>query len=185
MTTTADARLPSGGRRRHTHLATVLGELLAIVEDGPGGDALVGLYFPGHTYPPAPDALGDPAVDDDPFMASLAAQLRDYLAGRRRDFTVPVRTHGDAFAESVWALLRAIPYGTTTTYGELAASLGDRRMAQAVGQAAGHNPVSIVIPCHRVLGSDGSLRGFAGGLDRKRVLLELEEPVSVRAARLF
>lgn len=83
------------------------------------------------------------------------------------------------------ARLREIPYGTTTTYGTIAVQLGNRALAQRVGRAVGHNPLSIVVPCHRVVGADGSLTGFAGGLDRKRALLALEEPAEVRAARLF
>lgn len=98
---------------------------------------------------------------------------------------MPTRTGGDEFFEQVWALLCEIPYGQTTTYGALAERLGDRRLAQRVGQAVGRNPISILIPCHRVLGADGSLTGYAGGLDRKRFLLELEEPVEASASRLF
>ncbi|WP_301200637.1 methylated-DNA--[protein]-cysteine S-methyltransferase, partial [Corynebacterium stationis] len=85
----------------------------------------------------------------------------------------------------VWALLQEIPYGETMTYGEIAQQLGNKHLAQRVGQVVGRNPVSIIIPCHRVIGSDGSLTGYAGGLDRKRFLLELEEPAEVTETRLF
>lgn len=182
-TAVAEVAVSSGHStyRRHAHVPTTLGDLLLVAE----GAAIVGIYFPGHWYPPAPDRLG-PRVDEaDPLIGRAAGQLREYLAGRRRDFDLPVRTAGAPLAERVWAMLREIPYGTTTTYGELAERLGDRRLAQVVGQAVGHNPVSIVIPCHRVVAADGSLRGFAGGLHRKRVLLELEEPTERRAQRLF
>ena len=168
--------------RRHAYASTSLGALM-FVADGPD---LVGLYFPKHWYPPDPADTGD-EVDElaDPVIGPAAAQVREYLAGERQVFDVPVATHGDAFSERVWALLRQIPYGETTTYGALADRLGNPRLAQRVGQAVGHNPVSIVIPCHRVVGADGGLTGFAGGLERKRALLDLEEPPERRAARLF
>ncbi|MEH0108866.1 methylated-DNA--[protein]-cysteine S-methyltransferase [Tersicoccus sp. MR15.9] len=166
--------------RHHAHVPTTLGDLLIVAED----DAVVGIYFPGHTYPPA--AVGEMVAETaDPLIATIAIQLREYLAGDRVAFDVPLRSRGDRFSEQVWALLRDIPYGTTTTYGALAAALGNRQLVQRVGQAVGHNPLSIVVPCHRVVGADGSLTGFAGGLDRKRTLLALEEPADVRAARLF
>ena len=118
-------------------------------------------------------------------LGPVASQLSEYFAGERRTFDVPVVTHGDEFSRAVWALLDEVTYGTTTTYGALADRLGDRLLAQRVGQALGRNPVGIVIPCHRVVGADGSLTGYAGGLERKRALLELEEPEHVRASRLF
>ena len=113
------------------------------------------------------------------------SELEDYLAGRRTSFDLPTRATGTAFQERVWALLREIPFGTTTTYGALAERLGERALAQEVGQAVGRNPLSIVVPCHRVVGSGGRLTGYAGGLDRKRRLLALEEPAALAAERLF
>src|SRR5262249_7039821 len=110
----------------------------------------------------------------DPILAEAAHQLRDYLAGDRTCFELRTTTSGNAFDERVWALLRAVPFGETVTYGELAAGLGGGGMARRVGQAVGRNPLSIVIPCHRVVGKDGGLRGYAGGLERKRFLLALE-----------
>jgi methylated-DNA-[protein]-cysteine S-methyltransferase len=92
---------------------------------------------------------------------------------------------GDDFQQRVWAILREIPYGTTTTYGAIAGRLGDKALAQRVGQAVGRNPLSIVVPCHRVVGSNGWLTGYAGGLERKRRLLDLEQPMDARAGRLF
>lgn len=167
---------------RHAFVDTTIGELLLVA----GDDALTGLYFPDHRYPPAESEIGERVVESaDRVIATAAGQVREYLAGTRQRFDLPVVTHGDAFSERVWALLREIPFGRTTTYGTLADELGNRRLAQRVGQAVGHNPVSIVIPCHRVVGADGSLTGFAGGLDRKRALLELEESEETRAARLF
>lgn len=168
--------------RRHAYVATSLGELLFVAED----EALAGLYFPQHWYPPAADEVGVPVdTSDDAVIGSAAVQVCEYLDGSRESFDVPVVTHGDEFSEQVWTLLREIPYGQTTTYGALAERLGNRQLAQRVGQSVGHNPVSIVIPCHRVVGADGSLTGFAGGLERKRALLDLEEPEQARAARLF
>lgn len=103
----------------------------------------------------------------------------EFLAGERKTFDLSVRTQGDEFSERVWAMLCEIPYGETPTYGVLAERLGNRRLAQCVGQAVGRNPVSIVAPCHRVVGAGRSLTGYGGGLDRKRFLLELEEPAGI------
>ncbi|WP_449279056.1 methylated-DNA--[protein]-cysteine S-methyltransferase [Leucobacter sp. GX24907] len=171
---------------RHAWAATSLGDLLLVARSTTDGDALVGLYFANHSYPPAADAIGE-AVDlaEDPVLAATAQQLREYLAGERREFDLPLRASGDEFRERVWERLLAIPYGETTTYGALAAELGSRGLAQLVGQAVGHNPISIVIPCHRVVGADGSLTGYAGGKERKQRLLELEEPPEAAASRLF
>lgn len=107
-------------------------------------------------------------------LASLETQLSAYFAGQRRDFTVPLAAHGNTFQKQVWALLAAIPFGETRTYGELARALGNPGAARAVGLANGQNPISILAPCHRVIGSNGALTGYAGGLARKRALLELE-----------
>lgn len=168
--------------RRHTTLATDLGDLLAVAE----GDALAGLYFPLHWHPPADDSIG-PQVSPtgDPVFEDTVRELGEYLRGERTTFTVPTVTHGDSFSERVWDRLATIDYGTTTTYGAIARELGSRGLAQRVGQAVGHNPISILIPCHRVVGADGSLTGYAGGLDRKARLLALEEPPEAAESRLF
>jgi methylated-DNA-[protein]-cysteine S-methyltransferase len=168
--------------RRHSTLSTELGDLLVVADD----EGLKGIYFPAHWHPPAPDSLGAevPAADD-PLFVELGAQLADYLAGARREFELPIAAEGDAFEQKVWAMLREIPFGETTTYGELALRLGDRNLARMVGRAVGHNPVSILVPCHRVVGTDGSLTGYAGGLERKRALLELEGAQVVAQRRLF
>jgi methylated-DNA-[protein]-cysteine S-methyltransferase len=167
---------------RHTRIETELGQLMLVAD----GSFLTGVYFPGHWYPPPSDAIGSfrQAASDDIFGQS-ADELGEYLAGSRREFTVPVRTSGDAFQESVWRRLIEIPYGERTTYGALAQAIGNPALAQRVGQAVGHNPVSILIPCHRVVGADGSLTGYAGGLHRKAFLLDLEVPAEVSAGRLF
>jgi methylated-DNA-[protein]-cysteine S-methyltransferase len=124
-------------------------------------------------------------ADDDEVLQKSHAQLAEYLSGERTGFDLPTATHGDAFEERVWALLREIPIGETTTYGDLAERLGDKSLAQAVGQAVGRNPISIVVPCHRVVGKNGKLTGYAGGLKRKQFLLELEEPALVKGGKLF
>ncbi|MGR0221299.1 methylated-DNA--[protein]-cysteine S-methyltransferase [Agromyces sp. ZXT2-6] len=168
--------------RRHATLPTAVGDLLVVADDG----GLVGVYFPGHWHPPAPDSLGV-AVDarGDGLFAQLDVELREYLAGRRIRFDLPLAPVGDEFQQAVWAMLREIPYGETVTYGELAARLGDRNLARRVGNAVGRNPISILVPCHRVVGADGSLTGYAGGFDRKRRLLELEGAAVVAQRRLF
>ncbi|WP_136709662.1 methylated-DNA--[protein]-cysteine S-methyltransferase [Agromyces sp. H66] len=165
---------------RHATLPTSLGGLLAVGE----GPALVGLYFPGHWYPPS-DVGVEVDARTDPLFALAAAQLGEYLDGRRTGFDVPVATSGDPFQERVWRMLRDLRHGETTTYGALAERLGDRGLARRVGQAVGRNPVSILIPCHRVVGASGSLTGYAGGLERKRFLLELEGAEVVSQPRLF
>lgn len=165
---------------RHTEADTILGPLTLVAD----GDALAAVYFPGHWTLPRRESFGE-RVTRDSLMDDAARQLREYLAGERRGFELTTAPRGNAFQLGVWELLAGIPYGSTTTYGLLAERLGGRSLAQTVGQAVGHNPLSIVIPCHRVVGSDGGLTGYAGGLERKRFLLELEEPPEVKAARLF
>ena len=112
-------------------------------------------------------------------------QISQYLAGERQEFTLAVATSGEQYQERVWALVRQIPYGETTTYGGLARQLGDGTTPQEVGAAVGRNPVCLLVPCHRVVGAGGKLTGYAGGLTRKRFLLDLEAEVSGRARRLF
>lgn len=109
-----------------------------------------------------------------PVLAEAARQLDEYFRGERRTFDLPLDVVGTAFQLAAWAALREIPYGETRTYGEQAARLGDKRRARAVGMANHRNPVSIIVPCHRVIGSDGSLTGFAAGLEVKRFLLDHE-----------
>lgn len=172
---------------RHAVIETKIGELtISAGADADGNDAVTGLYFPQHWHLPTDEHLGAPTtVDDDPLLATAARQLAEYLDGERTEFDFPMSTSGDAFQERVWALLRQIPFGETTTYGELAERLGDRSLARMVGQAVGRNPLSIFVGCHRVLGKDGKLTGYAGGLERKRFLLALEETADARAERLF
>ena len=118
---------------------------------------------------------------DHPVVDAARTQLAEYVAGTRRVFDLPLDLHGTPFQVTAWRALATIPYGTTTTYGDQARRLGDARWARAVGAANGRNPVSIVLPCHRVVGSTGALTGFAGGLPAKRALIDHE--VSVAAGR--
>lgn len=166
----------------HTTIESSLGELTVVARDG----VVTGLFFPHHWHLPDRVSFGayQHSEPGDVF-ADVRRQLGEYLAGERRDFDVPVDTAGSAFQRQVWGRLGQIPYGTTVSYGELARELGDGVTAQDVGAAVGRNPVSIIIPCHRVVGADGGLTGYAGGLQRKRALLDLEQDVAGRTARLF
>ena len=120
------------------------------------------------------EAAGQPAGPDHPVLAEAARQIREYLAGERTLFSLPLAPHGTPFQLRVWEIIRQIPWGRTMTYGAISLLLGDRAKARAVGGAAGANPLPLVIPCHRVIGTDGSLTGFACGLAMKELLLELE-----------
>jgi len=119
--------------------------------------------------------LGEAVVDDrHPVLVETEKQLDEYFAGKRKTFSVALDMRGTCFQKNVWEALVAIPFGETRSYGQLAQQLGNPRASRAVGAANGKNPVSIIVPCHRVIGSSGKLTGFAGGLDTKARLLELE-----------
>jgi methylated-DNA-[protein]-cysteine S-methyltransferase len=167
---------------RHAVIDSPLGPLTLVAH----GNALIGVYFRHHWHRPTADTFG-PRVDaaDDGLLARAQDQLADYLAGHRTDFDLPIELRGDDRQLRIWGMLTAIPYGGTVTYGELATALRDGTTAQEVGQAVGRNPLSIVVPCHRVVGKNGQLTGYAGGLARKQILLDVEEPAEMRAARLF
>ena len=135
------------------------------------GQALVSVTFPGHT--PAPRIQGTEGTDD--VLALAAAELTAWFAGTRTTFTVPTARTGTDFQMSVWAALDEIPFGATTTYGALATASGKPSAARAIGAAVGRNPLSIIVPCHRVVGMTGKLTGFAGGIDTKRWLMEHEQ----------
>ena len=167
---------------RHAVSDTRLGAI-TIVSDG---TAVTGIYFDPHTHRPDSSTFGPQVdADQDAVLGLAARQLEEYLAGARTEFEIPLSTDGNEFQERVWDRLRAIPHGRTVTYGAIAAELGDPGLAQAVGGAVGRNPISIVVPCHRVVGSTGKLTGYAGGVDRKAALLELEELPEAREQRLF
>ena len=159
--------------RAHTIVDSPIGELTLAAE----GDALIGLYMAEHRRRPRTETFG---VRTDAGFEVAAAQLAEYFAGGRREFDLELRPQGDPFQLEVWNLLRLIPYGETRSYGDLARELGNPSLAQAVGAANARNPLAVVVPCHRVVGAGGSLVGYAGGLHRKRFLLDLEEPESAR-----
>ncbi|MBO3088667.1 methylated-DNA--[protein]-cysteine S-methyltransferase [Cellulomonas dongxiuzhuiae] len=160
------------------------GPVTVAVADG----AVTDVRFPHLDGSAATDGLGEPAAPaDDPVLAAAVQQLTAYLAGELRGFDLPLRYRGSPFQQRVWEGLRAVPYGTTTTYGALATALGldPRTSARAVGAANGANRLPIVVPCHRVIGADGTLTGFSGGVERKRELLALEARVASGAGTLF
>ncbi|HEX7537533.1 MAG TPA: methylated-DNA--[protein]-cysteine S-methyltransferase [Dermatophilaceae bacterium] len=167
--------------RSHTVIDSPVGSLTLVAED----DALVGLYMDLQRHRPDEEKLGEEdsrGREAEPFR-SAADQLDAYFAGALTRFTLPLAPRGSGFQQRVWAALQEIPYGETESYGELAARIGSPGGARAVGLANGKNPISIVIPCHRVVGSTGNLTGYGGGLDRKKKLLDLELEVS--GAALF
>ena len=142
---------------------------------------LAGLWFDGQKH--APPWIDAPRRDDDALLADAARQLAEFWGGRRTVFELPLDAQGTPFQRSVWDALRAIPCGRTTSYGAVARSIGAAAAVRAVGAAVGRNPIAIIVPCHRVLGSDGSMTGYAGGLDRKAALLQLESgQLPLRAA---
>lgn len=156
------------------HLDSPLGGI-TLASDG---EALTGLWFDGQKHFGA-GLSGDTEERALPIFEETERWLQIYFAGAEPDFTPPLRPSGSSFQQEVWALLRQIPYGCTLSYGALAAQIAGRRglarfSAQAVGGAVGRNPISILIPCHRVLGADGSLTGYAGGVEKKAALLRLE-----------
>ncbi|MDQ8705606.1 methylated-DNA--[protein]-cysteine S-methyltransferase [Streptomyces sp. LHD-70] len=154
----------------HALVDSPYGPLTLVAADG----ALSGLYMTDQRHRPPEENFGvRVAPDEDPF-AETVRQLTEYFAGERHSFDLPLRLAGTPFQRRVWEGLLTIPYGETRTYGELAAELGKPNASRAVGLANGKNPVGIVVPCHRVVGANGSLTGYGGGLDRKRGLLDLE-----------
>ena len=146
-------------------LSTPIGELLLVSD----GAALVALRFDD-----ARRGEPTPGGAEDPLIGRASGQLREYFAGERSSFDLPLRPAGTPFEQRVWDELRRIPYGETTSYGEIAARIGEPAAARAVGRANGRNPIPVIVPCHRVIGADGSLTGFGGGLACKRALLDLE-----------
>jgi methylated-DNA-[protein]-cysteine S-methyltransferase len=163
-------------RRVHTTVPSPIGPLRLVASDG----VLCGLYMETHRHRPDDTTFGAP--DDGPF-GEVSAQLEAYFDGERTAFDLPLHLEGSEFQRRVWTALQAIPYGETWTYGELAAHVGSPGASRAVGLANGRNPISVVVPCHRVVGADGTLTGYGGGLERKRFLLALERGVDT--PRLF
>lgn len=142
------------------------------------GKGLAGLWFEGQRHLPSELLAGPdvwPSDPEHPVLKLAMQQLDDYFAGRRAHFEVPLDlSHGTAFQQSVWQALLGIAQGDTASYGEVSARIGKPTAVRAVGAAVGRNPVSIIVPCHRVMGAGGALTGYAGGLDRKEALLKLE-----------
>lgn len=163
---------------RHTVLTTRLGEL-TVVRDG---GLLTGVYFPRHWPRPDRAAFG---TRTDRGFEEVTTQVDEYLAGSQSAFDVPFEARGTEFQRRVWDLIMQVPYGQTTTYGALARRLGQDVSPQDVGAAVGRNPLCLLIPCHRVIGSGGRLTGYAGGLHRKRTLLETEQAGTARMRHLL
>ena len=152
--------------------ASPLGRLLLAADS----DKLTGVWFEGQRH--QPDPAVQPMVADHPLMQQACAQLREYFAGRRQSFDLPLDLScGTAFQQTVWRALLNIRFGSTDSYGALSADIGRPTAVRAVGLAIGRNPLAIIVPCHRVLGKDGALTGYAGGLARKTALLQLEGAV--------
>jgi methylated-DNA-[protein]-cysteine S-methyltransferase len=165
----------SASQRSHAVIDSPIGPLTLIVRDG----RLTGVHMEVTRYEPDAAALGEAVpCDADPVLAAAASQLDAYFSGELTSFDLPLDLEGTGFQRTVWQGLQSIPYGVTISYGELARRIGQPSASRAVGLANGRNPVSIIVPCHRVIGADGSLTGYGGGMDRKRFLLGLELRVS-------
>lgn len=198
---------PEAFTRWYTRYSSPIGVLYIAAR----ADAVVGIWYEDQAHFPLPHELGelienpgaylrehgtaedDTAEDEEPageyaaalLLSRAEAELSEYFERKRTSFTLPLDPEGTDFQLIVWEHLKTVPAGYTTTYGEISRAVGPGAPAQAVGQAVGRNKVSIMIPCHRVIGADGSLTGYAGGVERKQFLLDLEEPEEVREARLF
>ncbi|MER7561927.1 methylated-DNA--[protein]-cysteine S-methyltransferase [Streptomyces sp. NPDC097941] len=159
--------------RHHTVIDSPYGPLTLVADDG----VLCGLYMTDQRHRPPEGTFGTP---DDAWSREAEEQLKAYFGGELKEFTLEVRLHGTPFQRTVWEQLCRIPHGETRTYGELADALGNPKASRAVGLANGRNPIGIIVPCHRVVGADGSLTGYGGGLERKQRLLDFE-----RGAALF
>jgi methylated-DNA-[protein]-cysteine S-methyltransferase len=156
--------------RSHTVVDSPCGPLTLVAQ----GNALCGLYMTEQRHRPDQLTFGEPDPGADVF-ARAETELKEYFAGQRTEFEVPLTLVGTPFQQRVWTALQDIPYGATTSYGELADRLGQPTASRAVGLANGKNPISIIVPCHRVVGASGSLTGYGGGLERKRYLLDFEQ----------
>jgi methylated-DNA-[protein]-cysteine S-methyltransferase len=182
-------RLEQNQHVRFTHNASPVGDLLLVADvqvDHDGSTrlhALRGIYFA--SAPHAKNAIANlgRATEDRRVFAEVIAQLESYFSGARTSFDVDLAPRGTAFQQDVWRALAAIPYGTTSTYATIARVIGRPSAIRAVGAANAKNPISIVLPCHRVVGHDGQLTGYAGGMSNKRVLLDLEAASSIRKSR--
>ena len=181
MTRTASTTLPA---RRTTGIGlaqgvidTPLGPLTALADDA----GLMGLWFDHQLH--SPGALDAPVDDAQRWIAQARAELALYFEGRLREFKVRLAPRGTDFQEAVWRQLCAIRCGDTVSYGRIARELGSPTASRAVGAAVGRNPISVIVPCHRVLGENGTLTGYAGGLHRKQALLDIEGVALAPGAR--
>ena len=168
---------------RHAAMDSPVGELRLVAS----GHGITGIYMENHAHPLAAEVLGTrlDSVADDPFIAQAPASLPNTLPEPGRRSSVPLDAQGTEFQQRVWAQLARIPFGDSRSYGQLALELGDEKLTRAVGAANGRNPIAIVVPCHRVIGADGSLTGYAGGLGAKEFLLRLEGILPEAEATLF
>ncbi|WP_394149979.1 methylated-DNA--[protein]-cysteine S-methyltransferase [Vibrio maritimus] len=155
----------------YTILESDLGPITIQASD----EGLLGIWFEQHTT--LPSELGH-YQPEHPVLSDAATQLTEYLSGTRQQFSLPLAAKGTEFQSKVWEVLCSIPYGESISYQELANRVGNPKAVRAVGTANGRNPISIVVPCHRVIGKDGKLTGYAGGVERKLKLLELESSSS-------
>jgi methylated-DNA-[protein]-cysteine S-methyltransferase len=153
--------------KQHSMTDSPYGPLTLVADD----KVLCGLYTTGQRHRPPEETFGP---RDDTLFAEAAEQLKAYFAGDLTEFTVELRLTGTPFQRAVWDQLRRIPYGETRTYGRLADALGIPNASRAVGLANGRNPIGVIVPCHRVIGANGSLTGYGGGLERKQRLLDFE-----------
>ncbi|MDO5533391.1 MAG: methylated-DNA--[protein]-cysteine S-methyltransferase [Propionibacteriaceae bacterium] len=153
---------------RHRTIDSPVGPLTFVVDEA---GVLCALYTDGQKHFPGFAALGEP---DDAIAPEAVAQVGEYFAGQRTTFELDLAPRGTAFQRAVWDALCAIPAGQTRSYGQVAAALGHPKASRAVGAATGRNPISIIVPCHRLVGSSGALTGYAGGIERKRWLLDHE-----------
>jgi methylated-DNA-[protein]-cysteine S-methyltransferase len=160
-------------RRAHTVIDSPLGPLTLVADDG----ILTGLYMNRQRHAPPSERFGEAADETDAPFAETSRQLKEYFAGQRTEFDLPLAPDGTPFQRRGWAALREIPYGETMSYGQLADRIGRPTAARAVGLANGRNPVGIIVPCHRVIGADGKLTGYGGGVARKQHLLTFEREV--------
>lgn len=168
-------------KTRFTRTRSPLGTLLLVGEADGDRLALRGLYFDG--APHSRGVVPEGAEEDAAAFADVVRQLEAYFDGARTSFDVALAPRGTAFQREVWRALTAIPYGETTTYAAIATAIGAPRASRAVGAANGRNPLSIIVPCHRVIGGDGALTGYAGGTANKRALLALEAASAIRSSR--
>ncbi|MFF4801183.1 methylated-DNA--[protein]-cysteine S-methyltransferase [Streptomyces sp. NPDC001351] len=159
--------------KHHTVIDSPYGPLTLVADDG----ILCGLYMTEQRHRPPEESFG---ARDDTLFDETEEQLKAFFAGELKEFALELSLSGTPFQRAVWQQLQQIPYGETRSYGELAQALGNPSASRAVGLANGRNPIGIIVPCHRVVGANGSLTGYGGGLDRKRRLLDFE-----RGAALF